>query len=664
MVQPSRKEPAASRGRGPREEAGRQYPRWLAPAGLFALTLLAYANSLGLGLAEDSQFLLTQDPRVQSLTAHNLWLILSKSYWWPITADLIYRPVTTASLLFNHVLASAAGGAFWYHLVNLLLHALNVWLVWKLALRLLSGRAAWCAAALFAVHPIATEAVDNVVGRADLLAAMAVLAGRLIYGCATAESGLRRWLALFAMAAVGAFSKENAVVLAGLMLLSDLAFGVPGGIRTRQRLAAYAAAIGSLAALLVARALVFAPLPWPPALYMDNVLRNLPRWERLFSAQKIVGMDLCLLAWPVRLVSDRSFDVIRPAAWTDLGAWISLWALLGLLVLALAMRWRHPLVFWLIGFLGLALLPTSNLVVKIASAMAERFLYLPSVAFAIAVAGLAWRYLSPRLAWAALGALLLLYTGRTWARNADWRDNFTLGLADVETVPRNARLHDMLAKAWFDQEPPDSRASQTNRTLDPAIAEQEKAWKLVQPLDPGQSSELIPARLGIYYAEKAQIAPEAERRAWREKSIAALLDARRISLAAEQNFDNAQLAHDKPLAPRQAFVLLYLYLADDYLNLGRFAEALDALRYARILTPRFPLLYEAMAAAYRGLGDAPGEAVARAGQALAEGRAPDPAQYCAAAGELAQALRDNRTPDATFELDILARCGSPGGTPR
>ena len=656
MVRPSRNEPAGPRGRGAGEETGGRYPRWLAPAGLFALTLLAYANSLGLDLAEDSQFLLTQNPRLQSLTAQNLWLILSKSYWWPVTADLIYRPITTASLLFNHALAGAAGGAFWYHLVNLLLHALNVWLVWKLATRLLSSRAAWFAAALFAVHPIATEAVDNVVGRADLLAAMAVLAGLLIYGRATAQSGARRWLALFAVAAAGAFSKENAVMLAALMLLSDLAFGVPGGIRARQRLAAYAAALGSLVMLLVARAAVFAPLPSPPVFYMDNVLRYLPRWERMFSVQKVEGMDLWLLAWPVRLVSDRSFDALRPAAWTDAGAWISLLVLLALLVLALAMRWRHPLVFWLVGFFGLALLPTSNLVIPIASAMAERFLYLPSVAFAMAVAGLAWRYLSPRVAWATLGALALLYTGRTWARNADWRDNLTLGLADVETAPRSARLHDMLAKAWFDRDPP--------ANLDRAIAEQETAWELVRPLDPGQSSELIPARLGIYYAERAGLAPEAERRAWREKSLAVLLEARKISLAAEQAFDNAQLGHDRPPAPRQAFVLLYLYLADDYLSLGRFAEALDALRYARILTPRFPPLYEAMAAAYRGLGDAQGEAVARAGQALAEGRAPDPARYCAAAGELAQALRDNRTPDATFELDIFARCGSPGGTPR
>ena len=383
MVQPSLKEPAARRDRGAAAENGWPHPRWLAPAGLFALTLLAYANSLGLGLAGDSQFLLTQDPRLQSLTAQNLWLILSKSYWWPVAGDLIYRPVTTASLLLNHALAGAAGGgAFWYHLVNLLLHACNVWLLWKLASRLLSRHAAWWAAALWAVHPIATEAVDNVVGRADLLAAMAVLAGLLIYGRATVESGPPRWLALFAVAAAGVFSKENAVVLVGLMLLSDLAFGAPGGIRRRQRLAAYAAALGSIVALLVARAAVFAPLPWPPAFYMDNVLRDLPRWERLFSAQNIVGMDVGLLVWPVRLVSDRSFDVIRPAAWTDAGAWISLWALVALLVLALAMRWRHPLVFWLVGFLGLALLPTSNLVITIASAMAERFLYLPSVAFA------------------------------------------------------------------------------------------------------------------------------------------------------------------------------------------------------------------------------------------------------------------------------------------
>jgi tetratricopeptide (TPR) repeat protein len=201
-------------------------------------------------------------------------------------------------------------------------------------------------------------------------------------------------------------------------------------------------------------------------------------------------------------------------------------------------------------------------------------------------------------------------------------------------------------------------------SLDRAIAEQETAWKLISAARARSILRADSGPPGHLLRREGELAPEAERRVWREKSIAVLLEARKISLASEQLFDNAQLEHDKPPAPRQAFLLLYLYLADDYLNLGRFREALDTLRYARILTPRFPAVYQAMAVAYRGLGDAQGEAVARAGQALAEGRAPDPALYCAAEGELAQALRDNRTPDATFELDILARCGSPGSAPR
>jgi len=647
---------AAPRGRGSPARAGWRESRWLAPAGLFALTLLAYANSLGLGLAGDSQFLLNQDPRLQNLTLHNLALVFSKSYWWPVTGDLIYRPIMTASLLVNHVLADMAGGAFWYHLVNLTLHAFNAWLLLELASRLLGRRAGWCAAALWAVHPIATEAVDNIVGRADLLAAMAVLGGLLIYSQASPESGPRRWLALFAVALAGAFSKENATVLPALMFLSDLAFSPPDGIRTRQRLAAYGAALGSVAAMFAARAAVFAAEPSPPVFYMDNVLRYLPRWERLFSVQKVIGLDLWMLVWPIRLISDRSYDVIRKAAWNDGAAWISLFVIVAVLALAFAMRWRHPLVFWLIGFFSLALLPTSNLAVKISSVMAERFLYLPTVAFALATAGLAWRYLPPRIAWAVAASLLAFYTVRTWARNADWQDNLTLGLADLETAPRNARLHDMLAKAWLDQDP---RAN-----LGRAIAEQEEAWNLVRGLKPAESSELIPGRLGIYYAQKAALAPLEERRLWYEKSIAVLEQARVISQAAERQFDNQQLAHDKPLAPRQAFVPLYLCLANDCLNLGRFRDALYAFSYARMLAPRYSPVYEGMALAYHGLGDAEGEGLARAGQALAEGRSPDPAQYCAAAGELAQALRDNRSPDAAFELEILARCGASGAEPR
>ena len=88
----------------------------------------------------------------------------------------LYRPVTTFSYLLNYSVFGNADRPAGYHVVNWLLHTANVWLVFGLAVRI--GRRFWpaaFAAALWAVHPLGTEAVTNIVGRADLLAAFGVL---------------------------------------------------------------------------------------------------------------------------------------------------------------------------------------------------------------------------------------------------------------------------------------------------------------------------------------------------------------------------------------------------------------------------------------------------------------------------------------------------------
>jgi protein O-mannosyl-transferase len=156
--------------------------KWPARAALFAIALAAYANSFWLGLAQDSKVIVAQDARLREVTADNLKLILTKNYWWPLGGDGLYRPVTTLSLLFNYAVLGNGQNAAGYHVVNFLLHAINVWLLYELAL-LLFRRAgpAFFAAALWAVHPIGTEAVTSIVGRADLLAAMSVLGGLLLY---------------------------------------------------------------------------------------------------------------------------------------------------------------------------------------------------------------------------------------------------------------------------------------------------------------------------------------------------------------------------------------------------------------------------------------------------------------------------------------------------
>lgn len=103
-------------------------------------------------------------------------------------------------------------------------------LVYALALRLAGERAratpiaAWIAA-LWAVHPLLTESVTNIAGRADLLAGLGILGGFLFYLKSTESAGVRRWVWLAALSlatAAGVFAKESAVTLLGVVALYEV----------------------------------------------------------------------------------------------------------------------------------------------------------------------------------------------------------------------------------------------------------------------------------------------------------------------------------------------------------------------------------------------------------------------------------------------------------
>src|ERR1700688_2676057 len=69
---------------------------------LFALTLLAYANSFQTGFPLDNRFLFPGRPRLTAATADNLNLIFTQDYCYPQVVGGVYRPVTTLSYLFNY----------------------------------------------------------------------------------------------------------------------------------------------------------------------------------------------------------------------------------------------------------------------------------------------------------------------------------------------------------------------------------------------------------------------------------------------------------------------------------------------------------------------------------------------------------------------------------
>ena len=424
---------------------------------LWALVLAAYSNSFQAGLVFDSAMAITRDARIQAVTPHNLRLILTEEYWHGSTTSGLYRPLTTFSYLLNYAVFGNGTQPAGYHWVNLALHAVNVSLVYLLGILVLGESVpALALAALWGVHPLLTESVTNVVGRADLLAAFGVLAGLLCYLRSGTAVGRRKlyWLAaMLAAQAVGIFSKENAAVLPGLMLLYDLTWRERAA--WRERALAYGALLPPLAAFFCLR------VRFPMDILIrfgDNPMMSAGFWTARLTAVKVIGKYVWLFIWPAHLSADYSYNAVplfgwQTAEWEDAKALIALAVCVGAAVLAVRWYRARKALFFFMAFFFVALAPTSNLTVLIGSVMAERFLYLPSIGLAGCVVA-AIRALGPRVsrqrlrtAWIALGFLCLVCAGRTYARNFDWGDDLSLWISAVEVCPGSAKAHYNLGSA-------------------------------------------------------------------------------------------------------------------------------------------------------------------------------------------------------------------------
>lgn len=149
-------------------------------AAIALASLLAYWGTLSHPFLHDDISVIVENPIVQE---GRVGEVFTRDYWamreGEARRDRLYRPFTTLSLIANRWLGD--GSPWGFRAVNVALNALAALLLFRLGLALgLSLRAAGAVALLFAVHPLHTEAVLAVVGRADILAAIGVFGGALV----------------------------------------------------------------------------------------------------------------------------------------------------------------------------------------------------------------------------------------------------------------------------------------------------------------------------------------------------------------------------------------------------------------------------------------------------------------------------------------------------
>jgi tetratricopeptide (TPR) repeat protein len=463
---------------------------------LILCAALPYANTLlnDFIYTYDDGTQILKNPYVHSfrylrqIFATNVWSYLSGN-----TVTNYYRPAMTFGYLLCYRLFGPL--AYGYHLTSVVLHAAVVSLLFFVTRRISSNRGlAFGAAALFALHPIHTEAVDWISGVTELELALFFLATFWFFlevarpGGASSEPAKLGMVICYVLALL---SKEQALMLPLLAAVYEHYFRDDRSeTRLWQKLSRY----GVLWLLALAYALFrmhflggFAPLLQRPRLSWP---------EALLGAVALWGQYLWKLLWPARLCVYYEFpaNVWVLAPWMVAGL-----AALVLYALVFISGWRRArFAAFALVWLAATLAPVLNARWMASNVFGERYLYLPSVGFCwvaawscmrgwqIATAGKSvWRGILVGMA----GILAVLSLVRILTRNSDWHDDVTLYTRTLKVLPDSHRVMNALGLAYWERG---------------NVEAAEREWRRLLILSPG--SETTWNYLGVVLAQKKQYA--------------------------------------------------------------------------------------------------------------------------------------------------------------
>ncbi|HRZ11670.1 MAG TPA: tetratricopeptide repeat protein [Kiritimatiellia bacterium] len=353
------------------------WPRLATALALGVLALVVFLPAAGFDFLnlDDLNYVADNEHVNTGLSWANVKWAFSSAHenWW---LPLLWLSYMADSELFGP-------GPFGYHLVNVLLHALNTallfWALWRM-----TGSAARSAfvAALFAVHPQRVEAVAWITSRKDVLSGLFYLLSLLAYLRCVERPTLARRLLLPVLMLLGLMSKAILITLPPVLLLLDYWPLKRAGDPLDRREWKKWGALFMEKLPLVMLALVFVVVNLHTHTTGRGLLLPFPLSIRLGLMPPNYWAFLGKLFWPARLA------IVYPEADLVNGG-VTAAALAGLAAatgLVLRLRRRQPwlLVGW--SWFLVALLPVIRGLRMGIAGMADRFTYIPGIGLFILLA--------------------------------------------------------------------------------------------------------------------------------------------------------------------------------------------------------------------------------------------------------------------------------------
>lgn len=539
--------------------------------GLFVFAFLLYANTISNDYVLDDKIVILANVVTQKGMAA-IPEIFTKSMASGFSGEQLgYRPFTLSTFALEYHFFGK--NPHISHFINVVLYAITI-VVLFFTLSMLFSRFHFIIpismTLLFAAHPIHTEVVANIKSRDELIAFLGSI-GAVYFLLKYLGSGK---IILFAVSvlsfAAGLLSKENTVTFLGIIPLTlffftDLKikkiffFSLPFLFVWLLDVWLYLSMLGKFREFTL----------------MDNSLVGAPNAAVKYATIiLILGKNVLLLFFPHPLTYLHGYNHIPLVMMNNWKVILSLLMHLGLVIFSLYGFARKNFIAYGIFYYFITFSIYSNVVMLAPDPMADRFLYMASLGFCIAIPlvmsnGLE-KFFSKSFHTNWLTGLLILilipFSLKTFYRNKNWKNNLTLFSSDIKYLPDCATAHLFLGKVIFAEYFNTQISEEKNKIIKNATVEMNEALRIYPQ-----------------YAE-----------AWNALGTMSLKlgDAK-----------HAMEYYDKALAINPQYAEVYYFKGNYYSDVQNYANAISNFELAIRYSPRYLDAYSRLGAVHFKVGD-------------------------------------------------------------
>jgi len=402
-----------------------------------------------------------------------------------------YRPFTPAMFAVEYQLV---GKKPWLgHLMNVLLYGFLCLMIYKLLISLIcykddSERNRYlvlAASLIYAAHPLHTEVVANIKGRDEIMSMLGSVIA--LYAILKYVDIKQTKYLIFACISffIAFLSKENTITFLAVVPLA-LYYFRDYNIKTVLSSSAILL-IPTVLFLMIRSAILGNDFGGTPMELMNNPYLKLVNGsyvpfdagEKLATILYTLGKYVQLLIFPHPLTHDYYPRYIDIMSFRDVSVWLSL-AVYGLIafVAVRGLKTKSILGFAAAYFI-ITLSIVSNIVFPIGTNMSERFMFMPSLGFALVIgyflSNFVYNKWGKQALFVSLGLILSLYALKTITRNMVWESDFKLFTTDVKTSINSAKVLNAAGGALTTEAFKEKDESKKREMLSEAIGYLDKA---------------------------------------------------------------------------------------------------------------------------------------------------------------------------------------------